>query len=51
MEMVEDYRLYLEAEKRISSAGKDDFITHEQMLRKFNITREELERTEFEIDS
>lgn len=49
MEMVEDYRLYLEAEKRTGSAGKDDFISHDQILKKLNVSREEIDGTEVEI--
>jgi len=50
METVENYYLFQEAEKRMESAQKTDFIGHEGIMKELNIEKEELKDIEVEIE-
>ena len=43
MEMLSDYLLLAEAERRIAVNHDEDNISHEEMLRSLGVTREELD--------
>jgi len=50
IETIEDYKLFLEAEKRMKSAAEIDCISHEQLMKKLNIQKDELKDIEVEIE-
>lgn len=50
METIEDYKLFVDAEKRMKSAVETDFISHEQLMKKLNIQKDELKDIEVEIE-
>ena len=50
METIENYHLYLEAQKRMETAKITDFISQEQLMKDLNISQEELEDIEVEIE-
>ena len=50
METIENYYLFIEAEKRMKSATQSDFISHEELMKDFNIREEELEDVQVEIE-
>jgi len=50
MEIIENYYLFVEAEKRMKSAEADGFISHDQIMDKLNITKDELSDVEVEIE-
>lgn len=50
MEIIEDYKLFVEAEKRMKFAKEKDFISHEKIMEEFNISDDDLEDIEVEID-
>lgn len=50
IETIENYHLFIEAEKRMKSASKIDFISHEQMMKELNIKEDELKDVEVEIE-
>lgn len=50
METIEDYKLFVDAEKRMRSASEADFISHEQLMKTLNIQKGELEDIEVEIE-
>lgn len=50
METIEDYKLYVDAEKRMKSAAETDFISHEQLMKKLDIQKCEIEDIEVEIE-
>ena len=43
IEEIEDYHLYLEAEKRMANVTENDFISSEELLKELNITKEQLD--------
>ncbi len=49
METVENYYLYMEAEKRINADNKE-FLSQEQLLKELNIKEEEISDIEVEIE-
>ena len=50
MEVIENYHLYIEAQKRMETAKATDFISQEQLMKELNISEEELEDIEVEIE-
>ncbi len=50
MEMLSDYVLYEEAEKRMSDNNDADNLSHEDMMKELGITREELDGIDVEIE-
>jgi antitoxin StbD len=50
METIENYYLFIEAEKRLKTAGASDFISHDQIMANLNIKKDELEDVEVEIE-
>jgi len=50
IETIENYYLFLEAEKRMENGGADDLLGHEQMKANLNIDSRELENIEVEIE-
>lgn len=43
VEALDNYKLYIEAEKRMKNAAKQDFVSEEEVMRKFGITQEDLD--------
>lgn len=50
METIENYYLFVEAERRMKTEGATDTISHEQMMEKLNIKKDELNDIEVEIE-
>ena len=50
METVSDYLLLEEAEKRAESAEESQLISHEEMMREFDVSRGDLDSVEVEIE-
>lgn len=50
METIEDYKLFVEAEKRMKSSAETDFISHEQLMKNLNIQKDELKDIDVEIE-
>jgi PHD/YefM family antitoxin component YafN of YafNO toxin-antitoxin module len=50
MEVIENYYLFVEAEKRMESAKDSDFISHEQVMKNLNINKDELKDIEADIE-
>jgi len=50
MEKMEDYYLLQEAEKRMQYVQKADFTDHNDLLKEFNIEKDELKDIEVEIE-
>lgn len=49
VEILEDYKLYIEAEKRMKSASDSAFINQEDVLKKCGVSKEDINRAEAEI--
>lgn len=49
METIENYYLLEEAEKRMEHAQESDFTNHDELMKEFNIRKDELEDIEVEI--
>ena len=50
VEMLEDYSLFFEAEKRMKKAEKDGFISHEQVLKELGLSETALDEVEVDIE-
>jgi len=50
VEMLSDYLLLTEADKRMADNNDAENISHEEMLHRLGITREELDATDVEIE-
>ncbi|WP_312811228.1 type II toxin-antitoxin system Phd/YefM family antitoxin [Sedimentibacter sp.] len=50
VEALEDYALYFEAEKRMKLAGKEGFISSENVYKELNINEDELDDIDVEIE-
>ncbi|MGV8146768.1 MAG: type II toxin-antitoxin system prevent-host-death family antitoxin [Alkaliphilus sp.] len=50
METIEDYHLFLEAEKRIENSEESDLIGHKEIMKEPNINESELKDVEIEIE-
>ena len=50
VEMLSDYLLLTEADRRMAGNNDDENISHEEMMRRLGITREELDATDVEIE-
>lgn len=50
METIENYYLFIEAEKRMKSVEEADFVSHEEIMKEFNINEDELNDVEVEIE-
>ena len=50
VETIENYYLLIEAEKRMVSEKEEKYVTHEAILKKLNITDEELDDIDVEIE-
>jgi len=49
-EQLENYALYIEAEKRIKNSGNDNFISEKTVMENLGISEEDVEASEVEID-
>ena len=49
METIENYYLLEEVDKRIKYAQNTDFVNQDEIMKEFNITKEDLEDIEVEI--
>lgn len=45
MDIIEDYRLFIEAEKRMKTTDENDCISHEQLMKNMNIDKDELKES------
>lgn len=50
LETIEEYRLYLEAEKRMENAKPEDFIPHDKVLEELSINKTDLDNTDVEFE-
>jgi PHD/YefM family antitoxin component YafN of YafNO toxin-antitoxin module len=50
LETIEEYRLYLEAEKRMENVKPEDFISHDKVLDELGINKTDLDNTDVEIE-
>lgn len=50
MEMLSDYLLYSEAEKRTASNKDEENISHEAMMKELGISQESLDEVDVEIE-
>lgn len=50
LETIEEYRLLMEAEKRMENAKSEDFISHEKLLDELGINKTDLDNTDVEIE-
>lgn len=50
IETLEDYRLYIEAERRAHSARESEFISQEDALGSLGVSQEDLDGAEVEIE-
>lgn len=50
IEMLEDYVLYIEAESRMKGTDMQDWISQDEVLRDLEISQEELDDVQVEID-
>ena len=50
LETIENYRLLVEAEKRLENAKKDDFIPAEQAMQELGISEADLKDIEVELE-
>ena len=50
MEEIEDYHLYVEAEKRIKNTKNNKYTSQEDLMVELGITQEDLESVEVEIE-
>lgn len=50
LETIEEYRLLLEAERRMEKAKPEDFIPQEKVLSEFDINKADLDDTDVEIE-
>lgn len=49
-EQLENYALYIEAERRMKKAASSDFISEKSLMEKLGIREEDLESVEVDID-
>ena len=50
IEQLEDYALYIEAEKRMKNARSDDFLSEKAVMEKLGISEKDIEASEGGID-
>jgi len=50
IEALEDYALYFEAEQRIKDAGKNDFLSKDEVYSELGITESDMNDVEVEIE-
>lgn len=50
LEIIEEYRLLLEAERRMENAKPEDFIPQEKVLFELGINKVDLDNTDVEIE-
>lgn len=50
LETIAEYRLYLEAEKRMENAKPEDFISRDKVLDELGINKTDLDNTDVEIE-
>ena len=50
VETIEEYRLLLEAQRRMENVKPDDFISHEKVLLELGISKTDLDNTDVEIE-
>lgn len=50
LETIEEYRMYLEAEKRMENANQEDFLPRERVMEEFGINSTDLDNTDVEIE-
>ncbi len=50
IETIENYYLFVEAEKRMQAVSENDFTSHKKIMEEFNIKEDELKDIEVEIE-
>ncbi|MDN5302942.1 MAG: antitoxin StbD [Thermoanaerobacteraceae bacterium] len=50
LETIEEYRLLLEAERRMENAKPEDFIPQDKVLSELGISKADLDHTDVEIE-
>lgn len=50
VEIIENYNLYIEVEKRMKNITDSDFISSDDVLLELNITKDQLNNIEVDID-
>ena len=50
IETIEDYRLLLEAERRMENAKPEDFMTQDKVLSELGINKADLDSTDVELE-
>ena len=50
MEMLSDYLLLAEADRRMDANNDAENVSHEEMMRRFGITRQDLDSIDVEIE-
>ncbi len=49
IEMLSDYMLFMEAERRMAGTDQEDLRTHEDVMREFGMTQAELDAVDVDI--
>ena len=50
IETIEDYRLYIEAEKRLKDSKNEEYISSEELMEQLGINENDIELTDVEIE-
>lgn len=50
LETIEEYRLLIEAEKRMENAGAEDYVLHDQVLNELGINKGDIDNVDVEIE-
>ena len=50
LDTIEEYRLLMEAEKRLENARPEDFIPRDKLLSKLGINKTDLDNTDVELE-
>jgi antitoxin StbD len=50
LEVIENYKLYIEAEKRFKNAKPEDFLAEEKALYELGVSESDIDETDVEID-
>ncbi len=50
LDTIEEYRLFMEAEKRMENARPEDFISRDEVLSELDINKADLDNTEVELE-
>jgi len=50
LDTIEEYRLFMEAEKRMENARPEDFVPHDEVLSELGINKADLDNTDVELE-